>query len=69
MVDEFCQEEGLPILMRIPFKRSIAEGIAMGKSLIEIEPEYKDRFIGLFSKIENAIKGKGYLYDNGVISR
>jgi MinD superfamily P-loop ATPase len=50
-VDAFCQAEGIPILMRIPFERSIAEGIARGHSLIEILPEYGDLFRQLFSRI------------------
>jgi MinD superfamily P-loop ATPase len=44
-VDEFCQAEGVPILMRVPFKCSIAEGIARGRSLIDIHPEYVHLFL------------------------
>lgn len=43
-VDEFCQAEGIPILMRVPFERSIAEGIARGRSLADVHPEYAQRF-------------------------
>ena len=32
-LDEYCAQERLPILLRIPFDRSIAEGIARGKTL------------------------------------
>ena len=38
-VDSFCSERGLPILLRIPMERRIAEGLARGKNLIEIAPE------------------------------
>ena len=39
-VEDFCAAEGLPILMRIPYDRAIAEGTAQGQTLIEIYPEY-----------------------------
>lgn len=44
----FCRSKELPILMRIPFERAIAEGIAQGKTLVEIHPEYSQRFIEMF---------------------
>jgi MinD superfamily P-loop ATPase len=43
-LDEFCNKAGLPILLRIPFERKIAEGIAQGRTLVEIRPEYKEIF-------------------------
>ena len=39
-VDEFCTEEGLPVLLRVPFQREIAEEIAKGGTLLGIRPEY-----------------------------
>ncbi len=53
-VDSFCQDAVIPILMRIPFDRAIAEGIARGKTLIEIRPEYRARFQDLFHRITQA---------------
>jgi MinD superfamily P-loop ATPase len=50
-VDEFCAAEGLPVLMRVPFERTIAEGFARGQTLIEIHPEYAERFRQLFADI------------------
>jgi MinD superfamily P-loop ATPase len=50
-VDEFCQAEGIPVLMRVPFKRAIAEGIAKGKTLIDICPEYRSHLKSVFSHI------------------
>jgi MinD superfamily P-loop ATPase len=50
-VDEFCQSEGLAILMRVPFERVIAEGVARGKPLVDIHPEYVERFRQLFMQI------------------
>jgi MinD superfamily P-loop ATPase len=50
-VDEFCAAEGLPILMRIPFDRAIAEGVAQGQPLVDIHPEYARRFREMFAEI------------------
>jgi len=50
-VDEFCAAVGLPVLMRVPFEREIAEGIARGQTLIEIHPGYAERFRQLFADI------------------
>jgi len=50
-VDEFCQSEGLPILMRVPFERAIAQGVAKGKPLVDIHPEYVELFQQLFMQI------------------
>ena len=38
-VDRFCREEGLPILLRVPFRRTIAEGMARGDTLLDLLPE------------------------------
>jgi len=50
-VDEYCQEDHLPILMRIPFSRKTGEGIAQGKTLIEIYPDYLKEFQNLHRQI------------------
>ena len=54
-VDDYCREAGLPILMRIPLERKIGEGIAEGKPLLEILPEYGDHFRQLFAQIEGIL--------------
>jgi MinD superfamily P-loop ATPase len=54
-VDEFCQSEGIPILMRLPFERAIAEGIARGRTLAEIHPEYNHRFRQMRIRIDELL--------------
>ncbi len=56
-VDTYCAAEGLPILLRIPLERAIAEGIANGASLIAIRPEYQARFVALWEHIEGMATG------------
>jgi MinD superfamily P-loop ATPase len=55
-VDGYCQSEGIPILMRIPFDRRIAEVYSEGGLIVEALPEYEDRFRELFSRIEHEVR-------------
>jgi MinD superfamily P-loop ATPase len=50
-LDEFCANQQLPMLLRIPFERAIAEGVAQGKALVDIHPEYIDCFCQIFMQI------------------
>jgi MinD superfamily P-loop ATPase len=50
-VMDYCQESGLPILMRIPLERRIGEAIARGQALVEALPEYLPRFQQLYDQI------------------
>ena len=55
--DEFCEKEKIPILMRLPFKRDIAEAYSEGKAIVEALPEYIEAFKELFERIKNAKSG------------
>jgi len=54
-VEDFCAVEGLPILMRIPYDRAIAEGTAQGQTLIEIYPEYTLLFQQLLAEMSRIV--------------
>jgi MinD superfamily P-loop ATPase len=51
-VVKYASEEGLPILMEIPFDRKIAEAYSCGKPIVEIMPEWRDEFQTLYHRIE-----------------
>ena len=51
-VDEYCASEGIPILMRLPLDRRIAEAYSEGIPLVEALPEYRDQFSELMMTIE-----------------
>jgi len=53
----YAQTENLPILMEIPFDRRIAETYSRGRLMVEAMPEWKDKFLALYSKIKHIIKG------------
>jgi MinD superfamily P-loop ATPase len=50
-VEAYCVESGIPILMRIPMDRQVAEGIAQGHTLVEIKPELGPEFSEMLSQI------------------
>jgi MinD superfamily P-loop ATPase len=50
-VEEYCQKEKIPVLMRIPFKKEIAVSYSEGIPLVESFPEYKAAFKKLFQDI------------------
>ena len=54
-LEAFCAAQQLPVLLRIPFERAIAEGVAQGNTLVEIHPEYGHDFRRIFSHIARLI--------------
>ena len=56
-VRHYAQTENLPILMEIPFDRRIAETYSRGHLMVEAMPEWKDKFLALYSKIKHIIEG------------
>jgi MinD superfamily P-loop ATPase len=54
-VKEYAREESLPILMEIPFDRGIAEAYSRGELLVEKMPEWKEKFLGLYQRIETIV--------------
>jgi MinD superfamily P-loop ATPase len=50
-MESFCVASGLPILMTIPLEREIAEGIAQGKTLTDIQHDYAVNFTMMLQKI------------------
>jgi MinD superfamily P-loop ATPase len=54
-VDDYCAAEGIPVLMRIPLDRRIAEVISGGQVLVEALPEYRPRFVELYREIAGIV--------------
>jgi len=54
-VDEYCAAEGIPILMRIPLDRRIAEAYSMGIPLVKALPVYRDQFRKLLASITREV--------------
>ncbi|MDX9840003.1 MAG: ATP-binding protein [Desulfobulbus sp.] len=52
----YAREEGLPVLLTIPFDRRIAEAYSRGETIIEALPEWRSKFLRLFEDIEVIIE-------------
>lgn len=55
-VKDFARKENIAILMEIPFDRRIAESYSRGELVIESIPEWKNKFITLYDKIEEIVQ-------------
>ena len=51
-VDQYCQDNKIPILLRIPFDREIAFLYSRGIPLVQEKKEYKEKFQNMFRIIE-----------------
>lgn len=50
--ENFCNEQRIPILLRIPYDRKIAELYSKGIPFVREIPEWRERFGDVFRKIE-----------------
>ena len=55
-VQDYCLKENIPVLMTIPTDRNIAVAYSKGKTIIETQPAYKQKFLKLFNKVQKLIK-------------
>jgi MinD superfamily P-loop ATPase len=53
-VERYCEQEGIPIVMTIPFDRRIAESYAVGVPLVDADPQWRERFLELARRIQEA---------------
>ena len=52
-VKDYAKNEGIPVLLEIPFDRNIAEAYSRGDMIIEVIPELRDKFLNLYNQIKN----------------
>lgn len=57
-VHKYAEQEELPILMEIPFDKSIAEIYSKGEILVKSRPEWKTSFAKMHSKITDIVTQK-----------
>jgi len=51
-VEEFCREQGIPVMLTIPLDTQIAYNYSRGVTLVEGMPQWQDRFLQLFDKVK-----------------
>jgi len=50
-VENYCKQENIPILMKIPFSREIAVSYSEGVPIIKKDASFQDKFINLYLNI------------------
>ena len=55
LIEKFCQEKGLPVLLKIPFQKEVAAAYAKGIPLVEAIPDYKTKFEELYNQIRGML--------------
>lgn len=56
-LEEYLREYPIPILLRVPFDRVLAENLAAGHTLVDIYPEYRDTLRRLYRQITELVGG------------
>ncbi|MFC2032529.1 ATP-binding protein [Chloroflexota bacterium] len=54
-VEEFCQRNGLPILLSIPLDMEIARNYSRGITLVQGMPQWKESFLRLFEQVKEIV--------------
>jgi len=57
-VEEYCHDEKIPIIMRIPFQRKIAVAYSNGIPLVKAFPEFRNIFKKLYISIRDGVFGE-----------
>ena len=55
-VRAYAEREHLPVLMEIPFDRRIAEAYSRGKLVVEVMPQWKEKFLRLYRQIKGMVE-------------
>jgi len=56
-VQQYCDGEDIQIILEIPNDRRIAEAYSVGKMIVDVLPEYKKDFAGLYESVSRRLKG------------
>lgn len=57
-VYEYAKEQGIPVLLEIPFDRKIAETYSRGKAVVEEMPEWTEKFRTLYHDIVDIVESQ-----------
>jgi len=56
-VHQYCDGENIQIILEIPNDRRIAEAYSVGKMIIDVLPDYKKDFEGLYENVSKRLEG------------
>jgi len=57
-VKNYAEKEGMPVLMEIPFDRKIAEAYSRGSMIVDVMPEWREKFKKLYHDIEEIVSAE-----------
>jgi len=55
MIDDYASRKGIPVLMRIPLAREIAESLSRGIPLVAAHKSFKREFLSLAARVEGLV--------------
>ena len=55
-VQDYCQKENIPVLLTIPMDKKIAVAYSEGYTIVETQPDYKEKFLSLFKEVKSLAK-------------
>ena len=56
MTNQYCQDENIDIIFEVPDDRRIAEAYSVGKMIIDVLPDYKKDFAGLYESVSKRLE-------------
>lgn len=57
MTNQYCQDENIDIIFEVPDDRRIAEAYSVGKMIVDVLPDYKKDFAGLYESVSKRLEG------------
>jgi MinD superfamily P-loop ATPase len=55
LITEECEKRGVPVMLKVPFQRSIAEAYSQGRCVVEVFPEWRKSFQKLLNDIRQRV--------------
>ncbi len=57
MISRYCRDENIDIIFNLPDDRRIAEAYSIGNMIVDVLPEYRESFEGLYESISKRFRG------------
>ena len=57
MTNQYCHDENIDIIFEMPDDRRIAEAYSVGKMIVDVLPDCKKDFVGLYESISKRLEG------------
>jgi len=57
MINQYCRDENIDIILDVPDDRRIAEAYSVGKMIVDVLPDYQKEFIDLYESVSKRLKG------------